>query len=97
MWIKISHDDPGKKGIAKYQAEEPNSYWIETDKSLVRRTRKHLRPLPMDDVRAKSPSKASKGKISMESRSKAKDLVDARAPSTRRARKKQDPNFVYFL
>lgn len=96
VWIKINHDDQGKKGIVKYQAEEPNSYWIETDKRLVRRTRKHLRPLPMDDELDKSPSKAGKGKVSKESSSKARDLVDARAPSTRRARKKQDPNFVYF-
>ena len=92
----INHDDPGKKGIAKYQAEEPNSYWIETDKRLVRRARKHLRPMPMDDEQDKSASKAGKGEISKESSSKAKDLVDARAPSTRRTKKKQDPNFVYF-
>ena len=50
----------------------------------------------MDDERDKSPGKAGKGKISKESSSEAKDLVDARAPSTRPARKKQDPNFVYF-
>lgn len=34
----------------KYKAEELDSYWIETDKCLVRGTRKHLRILPQDDT-----------------------------------------------
>ena len=42
---KISHWDKGKKGIVKYRAEEPDGYCVETDKRLVSRTQKHLRPL----------------------------------------------------
>lgn len=45
VWAKLSHDDEGKRAVVKYNAEEPQSYWVEIDGRLIRRNRKHLRLL----------------------------------------------------
>ena len=103
VWIKISHEDKGKSGVIKYKAEEPDSYWVETDKRLVRRTRKHLRPLPPEPYREETVldpqfendvelRESNKGR----DRRKQKYEMGSRPPSSRNARKLPDPDYEYY-
>lgn len=46
--MKLSHDDRGR-GVVKFRAEDPESYWIDIEGRLVRRNRKHLRPIPLEE------------------------------------------------
>ena len=92
VWIKISHEDKGKKGVIKYRAEEPDSYWVETEKRLVRRTRKHLRPLPREEP----PTVIAEGRVDIESHSDIREPAIQLQRPVRNAKKLQDPSFVYY-
>lgn len=51
VWVKISHEDHGKRNVVGYQAEGPESYWVAAGDTLVRRDQRHLRRVPPDMVR----------------------------------------------
>lgn len=93
VWIKIAHGDRGKRGVIRYKAEEPDSYWVESEKRLIRRTRKHLRPLPPEELQEE---KTDQGKASGGRVPRARGPPETvRPPSSRNARKVLDPDFVY--
>ena len=99
VWVKISHADKGKRGIVKYKAEEPDSYWIETDKRLVRRTRKHLRILPKDDIEGGEESPADEDDNRDQGRIEIERNIQPsapRPPSTRNAKKVKNPDYVWY-
>ena len=97
VWIKVSHDDKGKRGVVKYKAEEPDSYWIETDKRLVRRTRKHLRRLPeIQDERNNTEHGECDSSKDNKMTKNDNQRPPPREPSSRRAKKVLDSNYIWF-
>lgn len=56
VWIKTSGDDPGIEGKILLKCRDRDSYWVETDRRTVRRTRIHLRKLSGTEITHKEGS-----------------------------------------
>ena len=103
VWVKVSHKDASRPGVVRYKAEEPDSYWVEVQGRLLRRSRAHIRRRTRETERTESgaednsenqASKVSKPKVS-ENMHESGSVIGVRE-SGRVRRKKVDPEYVYY-
>lgn len=99
VWIKINNEDKGKEGIIKYEAEERDSYWVETDKRLVRRTRRHLRSLPQErTTTSHSEDRSTNPSQPVERTTQGQQAEEGigRNRGKRMTKRPVDPDFLYY-
>ena len=89
--------------MVRYKAEEPDSYWVEVQGRLLRRSRAHIRRRTRETERTESgaednsenqASKVSKPKVS-ENIHESGSVRGVRE-SGRARKKKFDPEYVYY-
>jgi transposase InsO family protein len=94
VWVKIEHRDRGRAGIVRYTSEEPDSYWVEVEGRLLRRTRRHLRLLYTEEGTLQ-PKDQTTRQGTRESITQSQTST-AQERSRRVIKKRRDPDYVYY-
>jgi hypothetical protein len=104
VWVKVDHKDEGKLGTVRFRSEEPDSYWVEVNGRLLRRTSIHLRKLqPEGPEETDPPIPANAGDQVREEGSLTERTPSARGgtdmPRSSRGRVvkgRNDPDYFYY-
>lgn len=93
VWVKRSNNERGSQAVVSSQADEPDSYWVDMDGRLVRRTRKHLRLLPRE---AKDSEEGGLEREEPEEGAVAGGDRTAVSSRGRVVRRRRDDAYVYY-
>lgn len=103
VWVKRDHKDASKPGTIRYRAEEPDSYWVEVQGRLLRRSRAHLRKRTGEEAQSSEiRTERAKNNTSDVAETPASKDVQGKEPivgvreSGRVRKKKQDPDYMYY-
>ena len=103
VWVKVGHKDTSRPGVVRYKAEEPDSYWVEVQGRLLRRSRAHIRRRTRETERMENrPEDNSENQASKVSKPKVSENIHASGSvigvreSGRVRKKKVDPEYVYY-
>jgi hypothetical protein len=102
VWVKRDNKDTSKPGTIRYRAEEPDSYWVEVQGKLLRRSRAYLRKRTREAELQVSKTRTEGAKDTtikvaetpaVENRQGKEPIVGARE-SGRVRKKKRDPDYM---
>ena len=104
VWVKRDHKDASRPGTIRYRAEEPDSYWVEVQGRLLRRSRAHLRKRTGEAELQSSEMRTERARDTTDkiAETPASENVQGKEPivgvreSGRVRKKRQDPEYIYY-
>lgn len=96
VWIKTDSKEQSKPGIVRYEAEEPDSYWVEINGRLLRRSRAHLRQRVETSIEGEPSEAVSVGPQDDGGVDEKRGAPEPHTGTSRIVKKRRDPDFLYY-